>query len=108
MLSSIVDHTKLMKEVTKSEIQKVLFSMPRNKSPGPDGFVVEFFKETWSILGKDFVVAIQSLFLKDFLPKGVNTTILALTPKKTEARSRKDYRPISCCNMMYNNLKNLS
>lgn len=75
--------------------------MPRNKAPGPDGFSVEFFQATWSILGKDFVVAIQSFFLKEFLPKGVNTTILALIPKKAEARFKKDYRPISCCNVMY-------
>ncbi|KAG7579708.1 Reverse transcriptase domain [Arabidopsis thaliana x Arabidopsis arenosa] len=75
--------------------------MPGNKAPGPDGFTVEFFKQTWAILGSDFVTAIQSFFLKGFLPKGVNTTILALIPKKIEAKEMKDYRPISCCNVMY-------
>ena len=56
--------------------------MPTNKSPGPNGFTCEFFKETWSIVGRDFVVAIQSFFKTGFLPKGVNLTILALIPKK--------------------------
>lgn len=67
--SSIADQVKLKREVTETEIQKVLFSMPRNKALGPDGFTIEFFQATWSILGKDFVVAIQSFFLKGFLPK---------------------------------------
>lgn len=46
-------------------------------------------------------MAVQSFFAKGFLPKGVNTTILALIPKKTEAIEMKDYRPISCCNVLY-------
>lgn len=46
-------------------------------------------------------MAVQSFFIKGFLPKGLNSTILALIPKKEEARMMKDYRPISCCNVLY-------
>ncbi|CAA7048502.1 unnamed protein product [Microthlaspi erraticum] len=67
--------------------------MPSNKSPGPGGFTCEYFKSAWTIVGKDLVVAIQSCH------KGINSTILALIPKKTEAKEMKDYRPISCCNV---------
>lgn len=35
-------------EVTAEEIMKVLFSMPSNKSPGPDGYPCEFFKQSSS------------------------------------------------------------
>lgn len=75
--------------------------MTKDKSPGPDGYTVEFLKETLSISKKDFVAAIQSFFLYGFIPKGVNTTILALIPKKKEVNEMKDYRPISCCNVTY-------
>ena len=95
------DKLMLTREVTEEEVRKTLFAMPRNKSSGPDGFTCEFFKETWSIVGSDFVVAIQSFFRTGFLPKGVNSTILALIPKKKEARVMKDYRPISCFNVIY-------
>ena len=95
------DKSMLTKEVSEEEIKKVLFGMPANKSPGTDGFTTEFFKESWSIVGKDFTVAIQSFFKTGFLPKGVNSTILALIPKKKEANVMKDYRPISCCNVLY-------
>ncbi|KAG7540795.1 Endonuclease/exonuclease/phosphatase superfamily [Arabidopsis thaliana x Arabidopsis arenosa] len=98
---SASDQANLLREVTEEEIHDVLFKMPCNKAPGPDGYTVEFFKQSWPILGRDFVIAIQSFFLHGFLPKGVNTTILALIPKKTEAQAMRDYRPISCCNVMY-------
>ncbi|KAL1201013.1 hypothetical protein V5N11_017877 [Cardamine amara subsp. amara] len=75
--------------------------MPKEKSPGPDGYTVEFFKGAWSVIGKDLTIAVQSFFMFGFLPKGINTTILALIPKKTDASEMKDYRPISCCNVLY-------
>lgn len=87
--------------VSADEIKKVLFSMPNDKSPGPDGYTSEFYKATWEIIGNEFTLAIQSFFAKGFLPKGINSTILALIPKKLEARVMRDYRPISCCNVIY-------
>ncbi|CAA0406061.1 unnamed protein product [Arabidopsis thaliana] len=98
---SEADGDLLEKEITPEEIKEVLFSMPRDKSPGPDGYTVEFLRETWPIVKQDFVIAVQSFFQYGFIPKGVNTTILALIPKKKTAREMKDYRPISCCNVIY-------
>lgn len=63
--------------------------------------MIEFFKSAWPIIGKEFIISIQSFFEKGFLPKGINSTILALIPKKTKAREMRDYRPISCCNVIY-------
>lgn len=98
---SEVEQENLIKEVTAEEIKEVVFKMPSNKSPGPDGYTTEFFKAAWPILGNDVVVAVQSFFIKGFLPKGINSTILALIPKKKIAKEMKDYRPISCCNVLY-------
>ena len=49
----------------------------------------------------EFITSIQSFFVKGFLPKGINTTILALIPKKTVSLEMNDYRPIYCCNFIY-------
>lgn len=98
---SETDCSILARQVTSEEIKQVLFGMPNNKSPGPDGFTTEFFKTTWDITGNEFVDAIKAFFIKGFLPKGVNSTILALIPKKESSTEMKDFRPISCCNVLY-------
>ena len=95
------DQQKLTKNVTGDEIKRVLFAMPNDKSPGPDGYTSEFFKASWEIIGKEFVLAVQSFFAKGFLPKGLNSTILALIPKRKGSKEMKDFRPISCCNVIY-------
>jgi len=95
------DKEMLTNHVSAEEIHKVVFSMPNDKSPGPDGYTAEFYKGAWNIIGAEFILAIQSFFAKGFLPKGINSTILALIPKKKEAKEMKDYRPISCCNVLY-------
>ncbi|CAA7053054.1 unnamed protein product [Microthlaspi erraticum] len=95
------DHDRFIREVTDDEIKKVLFSMPNDKSQGPDGYTSEFFRKAWSVVGVEFTTAVKYVFVKGFLPKGVNTTILALIPKKLGATEMKDYRPISCCNVIY-------
>ena len=78
-------------DVSEEEVRKVLFAMPNNKSPGPDGYPCEFFKTTWSVLSRDFTTAVQSVFRFGFLPKGVNSTILALIPKKVDSLEMRDY-----------------
>lgn len=98
---SETDKALLNSRVTAEEITKVLFSMSNDKSPGPDGYTAEFYKATWDIIGTEFILAVQSFFEKSFLPKGINSTILALIPKKSEVKEMKDYRPISCCNVLY-------
>lgn len=95
------DRLALEKDVSAEEIKNILYAMASNKSPGPDGYPAEFFKLAWPVVGEDFILAIQSVFMKYFLPKGVNSTILALVPKTTEAKEMKDYRPIACCNVLY-------
>ena len=95
------DRELLLHDVFATEIKHVLFAMPNNKSPGPDGFTGEFFKAAWDIVGDDFVIAVQSFFKTGFLPKGINSTILALILKKENSQTMKDFRPISCCNVIY-------
>lgn len=82
---SELEKERLQREVTEEEVKKVIFNMPNDKSSEPDGYTSEFFKDAWEIIGKDVTVAVQSFFLKGFLPKGLNSTILALIPKKEKA-----------------------
>lgn len=92
---------ELARPVQGEEIKKTIFSMSTNKAPGLDGFPVEFFKAAYLVVGKDFIVAVQSFFMLVFLPRSTNATLLSLIPKTTEAERMTDYRPIACCNVVY-------
>ncbi|CAN1153013.1 LINE-1 retrotransposable element ORF2 protein [Linum perenne] len=90
-----------MEPVTEDEIKKALFSISNEKAPGPDGYSALFFKQSWEVVKVDVILAARRFFEKCSLPKYVNSILLALIPKKCNAAEMKDYRPISCCNVMY-------
>ncbi|CAN0905660.1 LINE-1 retrotransposable element ORF2 protein [Linum grandiflorum] len=75
--------------------------MNSDKSPGPDGFTAGFYKQFWEVVGGDVTDAILSFFEGNKLPHFVNSISLALIPKRPNAVDAKDYRPISCCNVIY-------
>lgn len=41
------------------EITQTVFTMPRDKAPGPDGFPVEFFWEAWLIVKDNTIAAVR-------------------------------------------------
>lgn len=75
--------------------------MPLNKSPGPDGYSVEFLRASWDIVREDITCAVKEFFRNGKLLKDMNITAITLIPKKPEACCLTDYRPISCCNIVY-------
>lgn len=54
--------SELIKLPTAEEIKGVLKAMPKNKGPGPDGFVAEFYWEAWEVVGADTIAAILEFF----------------------------------------------
>lgn len=84
-----------------SEIEKTIFKLNPNKSPGPDGLTSGFYKAVWPILGSEVTAGIRSFFFNGFLPYSSNATILTLVPKHSGASAISDYRPIACCNTLY-------
>ncbi|GAV92473.1 hypothetical protein CFOL_v3_35852, partial [Cephalotus follicularis] len=88
-------------EVSRKEIEEALWSQNLDKAPGPDGYNGRFFKDAWSIVGDEVILAIKSFFMTDSLPRGTNSTILCLIPKVASPSSLKDFRPIACCNFLY-------
>lgn len=72
----------MSKDVTEEEVRSIVFSMPKNKAPGPDGYPAEFYQKAWPVIGADVVAAINSFFDSNILLKEVNATIVTLVPKK--------------------------
>ena len=83
------------------EIQEAFFSLPRNKTCGPDGYSSEFFKGAWSIVGPEVIDAVQEFFRSGQLLKQWNATSLVLIPKIPNASRMTDFGPISCLNILY-------
>ncbi|GJW47654.1 hypothetical protein Tco_0079300 [Tanacetum coccineum] len=78
-----------------------MFSMGNDKSPGPDGYTAAFFKDSWDIIGSDVTKAVCEFFTNGRLLKELNHTIIALIPKVNAPARVNDYRPISCCNVLF-------
>ena len=78
-----------------------MFSINGEKSPGPDGYTSHFFKVAWPIVESEVNEAILSFFERNFLHTAFNSTIIALVPKCQNPNSIKDFRPISCCSVIY-------
>ncbi|KAL9666022.1 hypothetical protein QQ045_000344 [Rhodiola kirilowii] len=91
----------LNRQVTMNEVISALKQMSSNKAAGPDDFSVEFFKASWNVCGKDILESVRQFFRDGRMPKGINSTYLALIPKVKNSSTPQDYRPISCCNIIY-------
>ncbi|XP_058762167.1 uncharacterized protein LOC131635557 [Vicia villosa] len=50
---SDVDSVDLEEMFSREEIKEAIFESEGDKSPGPDGFNLEFIKKCWSIVGED-------------------------------------------------------
>lgn len=68
---------------------------------GVDGYGVQFFKATWCTTKTNVVQAIHDFFGKDKLYSVVNSSLVTLTPKYDSTTTIKDYKPISCCSIIY-------
>jgi Reverse transcriptase (RNA-dependent DNA polymerase) len=81
---------------TQDEIEEVIKGWPRNKAPGPDGFTGEFFKKFKNLLMPDLLQVINSVAeMPQQTLELLNSSHIALVPKKKEASKPSDFRPIS-------------
>jgi len=84
-----------------SDIKKMLFSIPNHKSPSPDGYNSGFYKACWDDIGPLVCSAIHEFLAEGHLPSFYGQTKLVVLPKVPNPDKPTDFRPISCCNVIY-------
>ena len=84
-----------MEEVSEEELKATMHSFQKDKSPKPDGWTVEFFLASYDIIELDLLQLVEESRINGLLHPPLNSTFLALIPKKDKPKSLEEYRPIS-------------
>ncbi|GJX92097.1 RNA-directed DNA polymerase, eukaryota [Tanacetum coccineum] len=92
---------ELEREVSIEEIKTAVWNCGTDKSPGPDGFTFDFYRQFWSTIDKDVYAAVNHFFINGDIPAGCNSSFIALIPKVPDANLVKDFRPISLIGSIY-------
>jgi hypothetical protein len=104
---SAEENESLLAPFDEEEVRETIWSCDGNKSPGPDGFNLNFFKACWCIVKHDVLAFLNEFHVNAILPKGMTTSFLTLVPKKDHPQDLFDYRPICLIGSMYKILSKL-
>lgn len=88
--------------VTLEEIKMLLEGFDKSKSPGPNGWLVEFFHDFFDILGEYLLTMVEEYRVHRKACGALNSNFISLIPNKYNIEYFKDFRPIALCNLVYN------
>ncbi|GLT33525.1 hypothetical protein SLA2020_081070 [Shorea laevis] len=91
----------LERPFTVEEIQEGLQSCEGSKAPGPNKYNFNLFKFMWNSVKEDFVDFFREFHQNSKLVRGLNSSFLALIPKKLSPKELTDFRPISLLRCVY-------
>lgn len=92
--------TILNSPITKTELIKAIKSLQNGKSPGPDGFCCEFYKQFQDILVEPLLNMFNHSFISEEFPQTMKEANISVILKKGKCpESCSSYRPIALLNV---------
>jgi hypothetical protein len=80
---------------TTEEIKEVLKGFTKDKSPGPDGWTVEFFLNYFDLVANDLLEVVEESSVSGEVKRSLNLTFIALIPKVNGPASFGGFPPDS-------------
>ena len=87
--------------LTLDEISFSVNNMNTNKSPGPDGLTVEFYRKFWDLLAPHLVIVFNCCLEAGEMCESMKTSNTRVVFKKGDRKNLKNWRPISLLNVDY-------
>ncbi|CAN0872181.1 LINE-1 retrotransposable element ORF2 protein [Linum grandiflorum] len=91
----------LVAPFSAEEVWNAVRNCASDKAPGPNGFVMDFYKKNWEVIQDRVMSGFEDFFDRMAIPTMVNCTFLCLIPKKENVEDVKDFRPISLTSSVY-------
>ena len=87
--------------ITKGELEIFVKSMQKDKIPGPNQWIVEFYYGFFEFIGDDLLQVAEDSRQRGHIHNPFNTTFLALIPKFDDPQSFEEYQPLCLYNCIY-------
>jgi len=95
------DNLSLVEGFTETEVRDAVWQCEGSKSPEPDGFNFNFLKKGWEVVKEDFMEVMNLFNETGYIPKGCNSSFIALVPKVRNPVFLDQFRPISLVGALY-------
>ncbi|GAB2210974.1 hypothetical protein Droror1_Dr00016264 [Drosera rotundifolia] len=98
---SPMQQDSLIAPFSHEDVKDALMEIDSLKDPSADDFTASFYKEAWSIIDDDVSQVVLNFLLSGCMSKFFSTAIVHLAPKCDNPSKASDFRPISCCAIVY-------